>query len=212
MKQSMMNTAAGVLAAVLLGSAGLAYANPYPVGSQQWHNFNGIMQSEADRIQRERNAVRQQPTYSGPTAAEIRAWEQREAEVQAEIARFRATPYWMVIGRDWEKSGFIWSGGYESKQRAVEETLKQCRSSNCGVVAAFSNACGVIVYAVHHPKTINDIFVGVDADDRKAAEEAMRACEAVHGKREDRCFYSGIRTRNGTAFCSGYDYGIYNQK
>ncbi|WP_155733330.1 hypothetical protein [Eikenella corrodens] len=98
------------------------------------------------------------------------------------------------------------------KQERQHETNNGDEYGGGRIVAAFSNACGVILYAVHHPKTINDIFVGVDADDRKAAEEAMRACEAVHGKREDRCFYSGIRTRNGTAFCSGYDYGIYNQK
>jgi hypothetical protein len=203
MKQTtVMNTAAGALAALLLGSMGLAWAQ-----NLDPHTRAGI-QTDADNAARGRRRT----INRGPSDAEVDAWNRRETEVQARIARFRATPYWMVIGRDWEKSGFIWSGGYESKQRAVEETLKQCRSSNCGVVAAFSNACGVIVYAVHHPKTINDIFVGVDADDRKAAEEAMRACEAVHGKREDRCFYSGIRTRNGTAFCSGYDYGIYNQK
>ena len=203
MKQTtVMNTAAGALAALLLGSMGLAWGQNIDP-----HTRAGI-QTDADNAARGRRRT----INRGPSDAEVDAWNRRETEVQARIARFRATPYWMVIGRDWEKSGFIWSGGYESKQRAVEETLKQCRSSNCGVVAAFSNACGVIVYAVHHPKTINDIFVGVDADDRKAAEEAMRACEAVHGKREDRCFYSGIRTRNGTAFCSGYDYGIYNQK
>lgn len=203
MKQTtVMNTAAGALAALLLGSMGLAWAQ-----NLDPHTRAGI-QTDTDNAARGRRRT----INRGPSDAEVDAWNRRETEVQARIARFRATPYWMVIGRDWEKSGFIWSGGYESKQRAVEETLKQCRSSNCGVVAAFSNACGVIVYAVHHPKTINDIFVGVDADDRKAAEEAMRACEAVHGKREDRCFYSGIRTRNGTAFCSGYDYGIYNQK
>ena len=197
-KTTVMNTAAGALAALLLGGTALA------------HGVNeGYINEEVLRGNR---GAQQQPINRGPSAAEVDAWNRRERQVQSEIAQLRRTPYWMVIGRDWEKSGFIWSGGYESKQRAVEETLKQCRSSNCGVVAAFSNACGVIVYAVHHPKTINDIFVGVDADDRKAAEEAMRACEAVHGKREDRCFYSGIRTRNGTAFCSGYDYGIYNQK
>lgn len=197
-KTTVMNTAAGALAALLLGGTALA------------HGVNeGYINEEVLRGNR---GAQQQPINRGPSAAEVDAWNRRERQVQSEIAQLRRTPYWMVIGRDWEKSGFIWSGGYESKQRAVEETLKQCRSSNCGVVATFSNACGVIVYAVHHPKTINDIFVGVDADDRKAAEEAMRACEAVHGKREDRCFYSGIRTRNGTAFCSGYDYGIYNQK
>ena len=68
------------------------------------------------------------------------------------------------------------------------------------------------MYAVHHPQTTNDIFIGVDADDKKAAAEAMQAYQTVHGDREDRCFYSGIKTKNGTAFCAGYDYSIYGQK
>ena len=212
MKQTMMNTAAGVLAAVLLGSAGLAYANPYPVGSQQWHNFNGIMQSEADRIQRERNATRQQPINRGPTAAEIRAWEQREAKVQAEIAELRRTPFYMAITRDWDRKGLCWSGGYRSESRAIEESMKCHRgASNVSVITTFSNACAVLVYARNPPRSRNDIFVGIDKDDRQAAEKAMNACEAVHGKREDRCLFSNIQTRNGTAFCAGYDYSVYGQ-
>lgn len=72
MKRTLINTAAGALAAVLLGSASLAHANPYQVGSQQWHNYNATMQSEADRIQRERNATQQQqPEYRGDYQAPI---------------------------------------------------------------------------------------------------------------------------------------------
>nr|WP_082888179.1 DUF4189 domain-containing protein [Eikenella sp. NML97-A-109] len=206
MKQSMMNTAAGVLAAVLLGSAGLAYANPYPVGSQQWHNFNGIMQSEADRIQRERNAVRQQPTYSGPTAAEIRAWEQREAEVQAEIAELRRTPFYMAIAYDFDTRQSMWSGGYISEHRAVEETLKQCSSSNCRVIKTFANTCAAVVEPDSRAKSAADIFVALDKDDRQAATKAMHSCEAQHGA--GNCSYWQVRK----PLCTGYDYSIYGQR
>ncbi|OAM34753.1 hypothetical protein A7Q01_08885 [Eikenella sp. NML96-A-049] len=215
MKQTMMNTAAGVLAAVLLGSAGLAYANPYPVGSQQWHNFNGIMQSEADRIQRERNAVRQQPINRGPTAAEIRAWEQREAEVQARIARFRATPYWMAIGWDPVNKGLLWPGGYRLEQRAIEAVQQNCRSSRCEILATFANSCAVLVTATDRPQSRRDIFVGIDRDDRRAAVKARQACTAARGEGDDRCFYSEIETgkgAEGTAFCVGYDHSLYNQR
>ncbi|OAM33336.1 hypothetical protein A7Q01_00325 [Eikenella sp. NML96-A-049] len=213
MKQTMMNTAAGVLAAVLLGSAGLAYANPYPVGSQQWHNFNGIMQSEADRIQRERNAVRQQPINRGPTAAEIRAWEQREAEVQAEIVELRRTPFYMAIANDFGSNQMMWAGGFSTEQRAVEEALKQCRTSNCRVIKTLSNSCAVVVGATNHPRSDSDFFIGIHKDDRVAAHQAMQACETMHGKNhQDRCFYSTVRTKNGTAFCVGYDYSVYGQE
>nr|WP_082888169.1 DUF4189 domain-containing protein [Eikenella sp. NML97-A-109] len=210
MKQSMMNTAAGVLVAVLLGSAGLAYANPYPVGSQQWHNFNGIMQSEADRIQRERNAVRQQPINRGPTAAEIRAWEQREAEVQARIARFRATPYWMAIAYEIPNRRVMYAGGYRSEARAVEETMRRCgRGRSCHLVATFANTCAMFAYPDGGPNKPSDFFVGKDRNGQQAIVRAVRACEAVHGYNQ--CSYADVQTRTGDTFCTGYDYSVYGQ-
>ncbi|VDH01586.1 Uncharacterised protein [Helicobacter pametensis] len=210
MKQTMMNTAAGVLAALLLGSAGLAYANPYPVGSQQWHNFNGIMQSEADRIQRERNAVRQQPINRGPTAAEIRAWEQREAKVQAEIAELRRTPFYMAIAYDFGTFEIMWAGGYYSERRAVERSLEQCKTSNCRVFATFSNACAVVTRPDRGARSTEDLFVGIDTDDSRAAAKSIQACEARHG--QGQCSYLNPRTKNGMAFCTGYDYSIYGHR
>lgn len=32
----------------------LAFANPYQVGSQQWHNWNAAMSSQADKIKAQR--------------------------------------------------------------------------------------------------------------------------------------------------------------
>ncbi|OAM34228.1 hypothetical protein A7Q01_05805 [Eikenella sp. NML96-A-049] len=202
MKQTMMNTAAGVLAVLLLGGAGLAWAD----GFDPW-----LADGLNKQIQQNREA-QQQPTYHGPTAAEIRAWEQREAEVQAEIAELRRTPFYMAITRDWDRKGLCWSGGYRSESRAIEESMKCHRgASNVSVITTFSNACAVLVYARNPPRSRNDIFVGIDKDDRRAAEKAMNACEAVHGKRKDRCLFSNIQTRNGTAFCAGYDYSVYGQ-
>ncbi|OAM43235.1 hypothetical protein A7Q02_00685 [Eikenella sp. NML97-A-109] len=209
MKQSMMNTAAGVLAAVLLGSAGLAYANPYPVGSQQWHNFNGIMQSEADRIQRERNAVRQQPINRGPTAAEIRAWEQREAEVQAEIAELRRTPFYGVVAFDFSASKLVWVAGFKSEQVARQRAMRRCSTSDCRVVAVFNNTCAVLTTPDSGVKTPSDLFFGYDTDDKRAAEKSMQQCERVNGR--GNCGYSSVATKHGTAFCTGYDYSVYGQ-
>ena len=213
MKQTtVMNTAAGALAALLLGSVGLAHANPYPVGSQQWHNHNAIMQSEADRIQRERNASQQQPINRGPSAAEVDAWNRRERQVQSEIAQLRRTPFYMAIANDFGSNQMMWAGGFSTEQRAVEEALKQCRTTNCRVLKTLSNACAVVVGATNHPRSNADFFIGVNKNDRVAARQAMQACETVHGKdRQDRCFYSTVRTKNGTAFCAGYDYGVYGQ-
>ena len=183
---------------------GVAWAQPMS---------NEMAQGMYDAEVRKRRAQQQQGANRGPSAAEVRAWHERERKTQAEIAQHRATPYWMAIGRDWVNKGFVWSGGYASKERAIERALRQCKSSDCGVIATFSNACGVMVSALPHPQSIKDIFIGVDPDDKKAAAKAMQSCEAVHGKNNpDRCFYSGIQTKNGTAFCAGYDYSVYGQQ
>ena len=101
-------------------------------------------------------------------------------------------------------------GGYYTEQRAVEQALKKCKSSNCHLISTFANACGVIVTPDKGMRTAEDFFVGVDVDDRKAAAKAMQACEARFGKNQ--CGYSSVKTKHGTAFCTGYDYSLYNQK
>ena len=205
MKQNLINTAAGALAAALLCGAGAAYANPYPVGSQQWHNHNSVMQSEADRIQRERNASRQQPINRGPSAAEVNEWHRRERQVQSEIAELRRTPFWMAIAYDFDTRQSMWSGGHASERRAVEEALKQCRSSNCRVIKTFANTCAAVVEPDSRAKSAADLFVALDKDDRQAASKAMRSCEARHGS--GNCSYWQVRK----PFCTGYDYSVYGQ-
>jgi len=209
-KTTMMNTAAGTLAVLLLGSAGLAHANPYPVGSQQWHNHNAIMQSEADRIQRERNATRQQPINHGPSAAEVDAWQRREAQVQSRIARFRATPYWMAIAYEIPNRRVMYAGCYRTEAEAVAETTRQCgRDHTCHLVATFANTCAMFAYPDNGPNKPSDIFVGKHPDSQQAIVRAVRACEAVHGY--DKCSYIDVQTKTGNTFCSGYEYGIYQK-
>ena len=195
MKQTMMNTAAGALAAVLLGGAALAQGV-----SEGYIN---------EEVLRGNHGIQQHPTYHGPTAAEIRAWEQREAEVQARIAHFRATPYWMAIAYDFSNHRISGDGGYYSEQRAVEEALRRCGSSNCQLVATFANSCAVVVEPDTRAKSLQDLFVATDVDDRKAAVKAMKDCEAKHGNNQ--CSYWEIPTRTGK-FCTGYDYGVYGQQ
>ena len=202
MKQTtVMNTAAGALAALLLGSAGLAWAQ-----NLDPHTRAGI-QTDADNAARGRRTINR-----GPSAAEVDAWNQREQQVQSEIAQLRRTPFYMAIANDFGSNQMMWAGGFSTEQRAVEEALKQCRTTNCRVLKTLSNACAVVVGATNHPRSNADFFIGVNKNDRVAARQAMQACETVHGKdRQDRCFYSTVRTKNGTAFCAGYDYGVYGQ-
>ncbi|WP_082887556.1 MULTISPECIES: DUF4189 domain-containing protein [unclassified Eikenella] len=215
MKQSMMNTAAGVLAAVLLGSAGLAWAQPTPAQIQQQQFQQQQQMMDAIRSDNIRNCgdehghgCRQQ--NSGPTAAEIRAWEQREAEVQAEIAELRRTPFYMAIAYDFGTFEIMWAGGYYSERRAVEESLEQCKTSNCRVFATFSNACAVVTRPDRGARSTEDLFVGIDTDDSRAAAKSIQTCEARHG--QGQCSYLNPRTKNGMAFCTGYDYSIYGHR
>lgn len=188
------------LAALLAG--GMAAAQPMTQEMQQ-----GMYDAQV-RKQRAR-----QQQQSGPTAAEIRAWEAREAEIQARIARHRATPYWMAIAWNFDNNGVTFPGGFSSKERAVERATTQCTSAgNCRVVATFANACAVIVVAVPKPSTVQEIFVGIDKDDKTAAAKAWQSCQSVYGDREDRCFYSTAPTAHGTAFCTGYDYSLYGHE
>ena len=201
MKQTMMNTAAGVLAALLLGSAGLAWAD----GFDPW-----LADGLNKQIQQNREA-QQQPTYHGPTAAEIRAWEQREAEVQAEIAELRRTPFWMAIINDFGVDGISWAGGHYNRQRAIDEAMKHCQTDKCQVLTTFSNTCAVMTFPSGiRRSSAGDFFFGYDRDHNRAAEKSIRACEARHGK--GNCLYSSAETKHGTAFCTGYDYSNYNQR
>lgn len=149
---------------------------------------------------------------SGPSAAERREWHRREARIQAEIAELRRTPFWMALAWNFDNGGIIWPGGFRSEQRAVERAKQICTSSNCHVVATFNNTCAHFVSAVDRPRSMRDFFVAYDRDGNRAMQKAIQACEAVHGKREDRCFSAMPQTPHGEGiFCVGYDYSLYNQ-
>lgn len=187
---------------VLLCSSGMVIAQPMNPHTR------AAIQTEMDRQARERRATRQQQN-TGPSAAEVRAWHARERAVQERIARYRATPFYMAIAYDFSNYRISGDGGYYSERRAVEEALRRCRSSNCQLVTTFANSCAVVVEPDTRAKSLQDLFVATDVDDRKAAVKAMRDCEAKHGNNQ--CSYWEIPTRTGK-FCTGYDYGVYGQK
>ena len=160
------------------------------------------------QIQQNRNNA--QGANRGPSAAEVRAWHERERKIQAEITELRATPFYMAIVFNFSNNKIMSAGGYYTEKRAIEEALTHCTSSNCRVLSTFSNACGVLTYPKRGVQSINDIFIGIDTDDNKAAAKSIKACEAKNGSGQ--CLYSSIKTKNGTAFCAGYDYSVYGQQ
>ncbi|WP_225748021.1 DUF4189 domain-containing protein [Eikenella sp. Marseille-P7795] len=203
MKQNITHTAAGVLAALLLCGAGAAWAQPTPAQIQQ-QEFQRQQNELGMYYQQQQNNRRTAP--SGPSAAEVRAWERREAQVQAEIAQLRRTPFYMAIAYDFDTRQSMWSGGYASERRAVEEALRQCRSANCRVIKTFANTCAAVVEPDSRAKSAADIFVALDKNDRQAAAKAMHSCEARHDA--GNCSYWQVRK----PLCTGYDYSIYGQR
>ena len=97
-------------------------------------------------------------------------------------------------------------GGYYTEKRAIEGAMEQCKSSNCQIVATFANTCAVVVEPDKRAKSLEDIFVAFDNDDKKAAPKAMQACEAKHG--HNKCSYWNIKK----PFCTGYDYSLYGHR
>ena len=151
----------------------------------------------------------QQNQQQENAAAQRRAWEARERKIQKEIAELRKTPFYYAVAYDFVNNRVLGGGGFYSEKRAIETALGGCKSSNCQIVATFANACGVVVEPDKGARTVEDFFVGIDPDDRKAAAKAIQACEAKHGNNQ--CSYWNVKTKTGMAFCSGYDYSIYGQ-
>ena len=198
MKQNLINTAAGALAAALLCGAGAAWAQGV---SEGYIN---------EEVLRGNRGAQQQPYNRGPSAAEVREWHRREAEVQARIARFRATPYWMAIAYEIPNRRVMYAGGYRTEAEALAKTMSYCgRGNTCHLVATFANTCAMFAYPDNGPNKPSDIFVGKDPDSHQAIVRAVRACEAVHGY--DQCSYIDVKTRTGNTFCTGYEYGIYTK-
>ena len=136
----------------------------------------------------------------------IRAQRARERQLQREIAELRRTPFYMAIAYDFTNKLILRGGGYYTEKRAIEGAMEQCKSSNCQIVATFANTCAVVVEPDKRAKSLEDIFVAFDNDDKKAAPKAMQACEAKHG--HNKCSYWNIKK----PFCTGYDYSLYGHR
>ena len=199
----------------LFGMASAAWSQPTPAQihmqqQQQNQNLGGMIQSDnMRRCGNPNGCARVAP--QGPSAAEVRAWHERERKVQAEIAKHKATLYYRAIAYDFGVKAVVWGGGgYYSEKKAADEALKGCRSSNCHLVTAFFNNCAMVAFPAGGAKTPSEVFVGLDKDGYQAIVKSVRACEAKHGY--GNCRYSDIQTQSGDVACTGYDYSIYGQQ
>ncbi|WP_156499718.1 DUF4189 domain-containing protein [Eikenella sp. NML120348] len=130
--------------------------------------------------------------------------------MQSEIAQLRRRPFYMAVAYDIPNRRVMYAGGFHTETEAVAETMRRCgRGHTCHLVATFANTCVMFAYPDNGPDKPSDIFVGKDQDSQQAIVQAVRACEAVHGY--DKCSYIDVQTKTGNAFCSGYEYGIYQK-
>ena len=165
-------------------------------------------QMERQRIQNVQSMYEQEQQRRAQAEAQ-RQWQQREDAIQAQIAKWRATPYYgsLVVENGSTKIGWG-GGGYVTKERAGQKALEQCKTGNCRILATVSNGCMVPA----RPASAIDgseWLVANDIDPGKAIEKAIRLCEKKYGAGQ--CGVAENHNTKHRAYCSGYDYEAYNQ-
>ena len=136
------------------------------------------------------------------------AWQAKENAIQAQIERYRSTPYYGSLAVNMHDKGTIyWSGGgIVSDASSIQKALALCGHADCKILKTFSNACAAITY----PTDRHEMFVVVDRNPNQAGTRAAVMCAQKYG--ENNCRISSSEEKNSYAYCSGYDYGAYNQR
>ena len=165
----------------------------------------------ADQMERQRAIQVQninQQQNAARNAARQQAWQAKENAIQAQIERYRSTPYYGSLAVNMRDKGTIyWSGGgIVSDASSIQKALALCGHADCKILKTFSNACAAITY----PTDRHEMFVVVDRNPQQAIQRAASACASRYGV--DGCRISAYKKANSYAYCSGYDYGAYNQR
>ena len=156
---------------------------------------------------------RQEQNYQSTENMQIQrqrqqAWQAKENAIQAQIERYRSTPYYGSLAVNMRDKGTIyWSGGgIVSDESSIQKALALCGHADCKILKTFSNACAAITY----PTDRHEMFVVVDRNPNHAGARAAVMCAQKYG--ENNCRISSSEEKNSYAYCSGYDYGAYNQR
>ena len=165
----------------------------------------------ADQMERQRAIQVQninQQQNAARNAARQQAWQAKENAIQAQIERYRSTPYYGSLAVNMHDKGTIyWSGGgIVSDESSIQKALALCGHADCKILKTFSNACAAITY----PTDRHEMFVVVDRNPNHAGARAAVMCAQKYG--ENNCRISSSEEKNSYAYCSGYDYGAYNQR
>ena len=136
------------------------------------------------------------------------AWQAKENAIQAQIERYRSTPYYGSLAVNSLEAGVYWGGGGNTNRKIAEEkAITICAQNSCKILKTIYNTCAAVSWPANAPQKI---IVSTNHDPQLAIQEAGQSCEKKYG--EENCRISLNKKTNSYAYCSGYDYGTYRQK
>ena len=199
---------AGLIACVVLLTRAQAQPTPAQLHHQQQiqqqQNMQGAYQADQQRAIQQQNA-----NAAAQREADARWWAE-ERRIQANIERYKSTPYYgtLIIQNN---NNLGWGGGGNITKQISENKAKNLCRGNCSILITFANSC---VGAARPKKSNNpkDWIVFTNTDPKEAVESAFHSCEEKHGK--GNCIWATNENneKNYFTFCSGYNYEAYNQK
>ena len=163
----------------------------------------------ADQMERQRAIQVQninQQQNAARNAARQQAWQAKENAIQAQIERYRSTPYYGSLAVNPKNFDIYVVTGKISEQSSANKALELCGDSKCRILKTFANSCAAVTY----PIDSHEFFVVVDRSPQKAVSRAATACASKYGV--DGCTISRHEGRYPYAACSGYEYGAYTKK
>ena len=146
------------------------------------------------------------------------AWPAPENAIQAQIERYKSTPYYGSLITQGNTNILHWGGGGNiSKAASERNALSHCHEGQCRILLTVTNGC----IGASRPEAATHSLhwtLAVDKDPQKAIEKSYFACEKKYGVNQ--CIYASnplkssksSATNHTDAFCSGYDYGAYTKK
>ena len=106
------------------------------------------------------------------------------------------------------EAGVYWGGGGNTNRKIAEEkAITICGQNSCKILKTIYNTYAAVSWPANAPKKIIE---SNNQDTQLAIQEAGQTCEKQYGA--ENCRISLNKNTNSYAYCSGYDYGTYNQK
>ncbi|MEJ3960635.1 DUF4189 domain-containing protein [Brachymonas sp. G13] len=121
-------------------------------------------------------------------------------------AKLRKTKFYAAIYlKSTDLNGLYWAAGYKDQTVAMASAATAC-GDNCKLIATFSNTC-VMLAEPSDNTDIAKVVAAQDPEPGRAIEKAGKACKGTYGG--DCVSYARPQEATHSAYCVGYDYGIF---